>query len=60
MFGDMAIVVVRKDGSAEVLKKRKLNYDSLYKSRPFDLSGANRPLLYLTPNGVAEPVGRSR
>ncbi len=57
MFGDQAIVVVRFDGAAEVIKEKYLTYDVLYKKNPFDLSDKAPPLKYLTPTGVVEPVG---
>lgn len=57
MFGDKAIVVVRKGGSCEVIKARNLTYATLYHGQEFDLTGAETPLVYLTPTGVVEPVG---
>ena len=57
MFGDKAIVVVRKGGSAETIRAKYLTYDTLYKGQEFDLTGTEAPLLYLTPTGAVEPVG---
>jgi len=54
--GDKAIVVVRKGGSGEVIKARGLTYAALYRGQEFDLTGAKRPLVYLTPTGAVEPV----
>ena len=54
MFGDSAIVVIRKGGSAEVIKKKYLNYAVLYRRQAFSLSESNPPLVYLTPNGAVE------
>jgi len=59
LFGDNAIVVVYKGGSAKVIKKRDLNYNNLYSRQPFDVTNAEQPLVYLTPKGVAEPVGNA-
>lgn len=55
LFGDKAIVVVRKSGTVETFKKKYLTYDKLYKRQSFDLTNANPPLVYLTPVGVAVP-----
>ena len=55
MFGDRAIVVVRKSGAAETIKKKYLTYDVLYRRQSFDLTNTNPPLVYLTPTGVAVP-----
>ena len=55
LFGDKAIVVVRKGGMVETIKKRYLTYDVLYKGKSFDLTNMNPPLVYLTPTGVAVP-----
>ncbi len=57
MFNDEAIVVVRKGGGVEVIKKKYLTYDVLYKRSAFDLTNMDPPLKYLTPTGVVEPVG---
>ena len=57
MLGNRAVVIVRKGGSAETIKKKYLTYDVLYRRRAFDLTNVNPPLLYLTPTGIAEPVG---
>ena len=57
MLGDKAIVIVRKGGAAETIKKKFLTYDVLYKKQAFDITNMDPPLMYLTPTGVAEPVG---
>ena len=57
MFDDKAVVVVRKGGSVQVIKKRFLTRGILYNLQEFDLSAMNPPLVYLTPTGVVEPVG---
>jgi hypothetical protein len=57
MLGDRAVVIVRKGGSAETIKKKFLTYDVLYRKRAFDITNVNPPLVYLTPVGVVEPVG---
>ncbi len=57
MFNDEAIVVVRKGGAAEVIKKKYLTYDVLYKRTAFDLTDFSPPLKYFTPTGVVEPIG---
>jgi len=59
MFGDSAIVVVYKGGSAKVIKKRDLNYNNLYSRQSFDVTNTEQPLVYLTPKGIAEPVGNA-
>ena len=58
MLGDKAIVIVRKGGAAETIKKKFLTYDVLYKKQAFDITNMDPPLMYLTPTGVAEPVGQ--
>jgi len=60
LFGDSAIIVVSKGGSAKVIKKRDLNYNNLYLRQPFDVTNAEQPLMYLTTKGVVEPVGNGR
>ena len=55
MFGDRAIVVVRKGGMVDTIKKKYLTYDVLYRRQSFDLTNTNPPLVYLTPTGVAVP-----
>ena len=57
MLGDKAVVIVRKGGAAETIKKKFLTYDVLYKKQSFDITNMDPPLMYLTPTGVAEPVG---
>jgi hypothetical protein len=57
MLGDRAVVIVRKGGSAETIKKKFLTYDVLYRKRAFDITNMDPPLVYLTPTGVVEPVG---
>ena len=57
MFGDKAIVVIRKGGSVEVIKARNLTYATLYCGQKFDLTELERPLVYLTPTGAVDPVG---
>ena len=56
-FGDRGIVIVRKSGAVETIKRRHLTYDVLYKKQAFDLTNMNPPIKYLTPSGVVEPVG---
>ena len=56
-FGNKGIVIVRKSGAAESIKAKFLTYDRLYHGHAFDLTNMNPPLMYLTPTGVAEPVG---
>ena len=55
LFGDKAIVVVRKGGMVDTIKKKYLTYDVLYRRQSFDLTNTNPPLVYLTPTGVAVP-----
>ena len=54
MFDDKLIVIVRKNGAADVIKGTALTYESLYGGNKFDFSGHERPFCYLTPNGLAE------
>ncbi len=58
LLGDKAIVVVYKGGASKVIKQKDLTYEALYNRRPFDLTKYESPLLYLTPNGVVEPIGK--
>ena len=58
LFGDKAIVVVRKGGSVACIKEKDLTYETLYCGQPFDLPAAEPPLVYLTPNGIAKPAAR--
>ncbi len=57
MFGDKAIVIVRKSGAAEVIKKKYLTRATLYNNQSFDISGSEKiPIKWLTPTGVVTPV----
>ena len=56
-FGDKGIVIVRKSGAAETIKRKFLTYNTLYRKQAFDLTNKNPPIKYLTPSGVVEPVG---
>ena len=56
-FGDKGIVVVRKSGAVETIKRKYVTYNMLYKRQAFDLTNMNPPIKYLTPSGVVEPVG---
>jgi len=58
MFGDKAIVVVRKGGRVETIRAKYLTYATLYRGEAFDLTGTEPQLVYLTPTGAVEPVGR--
>ena len=58
MFGDKAIVIVRKGGTVEAIKAKDLTYDRLYQGQEFDATATEHPLVYLTPTGAVEPVGR--
>jgi hypothetical protein len=58
LFGDKAIVVVRKGGSAQVIKAKHLTFASLYGMQAFDLTNAETPVVYLTPRGIAVPSAR--
>ncbi len=50
MFGDKAIVIVRKSGAAEVIKKKDLTLGRLYNYQAFDNSGSEKvPIRYLEP-----------
>ena len=60
MFGDKAVVIVRKSGAAEVIKARYLTYNTLYLRQSFDLTGMNPPIKWLTPHGVVKPRGYAR
>jgi len=55
LFGDQAIVIVRKGGAAQVIQARFLTYKTLYDGRSFVAPS----LEYLTPTGVVVPK-RSR
>lgn len=57
LFGDKAIVVVRKSGAAQVIDAKYLTYATLYHRQPFVAPGEKTPLVYLTPTGVAVPKG---
>ena len=54
-LGDKGIVIVRKSGAAETVKKKDLTYNVLYKKQAFDLTKMKPPLMYLTPGGVVMP-----
>ena len=56
LFGDKAIVVVRKGGSVQVIKAKHLTFASLYGMQAFDLTNAKTPVVYLTPRGIAVPA----
>ena len=57
MFGDKAIVIVRKSGAAEVIKKKYLTRATLYNNQSFDISGSEKiPIKWLTPTGVVTPA----
>ena len=58
MFSDQAIVVVRKSGAAEVIKKQYLTLSVLYRNQSFDNTQYDRQIKWLTPTGVVTPVGR--
>ena len=57
-WGDKAIVVIRKGGAAQVIKQENLTYETLYCGQSFDLTGAEPPVVYLTPKGIAAPAAR--
>ena len=57
MFNDKGIVVVLKCGAAIPIQARFLTYGKLYHGEAFDLTNTKKPLVYLTPTGIAEPVG---
>lgn len=57
LFGDKAVVVVRKSGAAQVIDAKYLTYATLYNRQPFVATGQKAPLVYLTPTGVAVPKG---
>ncbi len=57
MFGDEAIVIVRKSGAAEVLKKKYVTRRMLYQNQSFDNSALKKQIKWLTPAGVVTPVG---
>ena len=58
LFGDKAIVVVRKGGASQVIQAKYLTYSTLYNRQAFDATQGKAPLVYLTPTGVAVPAGR--
>ena len=58
LFGDRAIVIIYKGGAASVIKKKDLNYNSIYQRQAFRVPEAPHPLAYLTPKGAARPTGR--
>ena len=57
MFGDKAVVIVRKSGAAEVIKKNILTRTVLYNKQSFDYTSREKQIKWLTPTGVVEPVG---
>ena len=57
MFGDEAVVVVRKSGVAEVIKKKNLTLTVLYNRQSFDNTSSSKQIKWLTPTGVVTPVG---
>ena len=57
MFGDKAVVIVRKSGAAEVIKKKYLTRSVLYNRQAFDDTSMEKQIKWLTPTGVVEPVG---
>jgi len=57
MFGDEAVVVVRKSGAAEVIKKKYLTLTVLYKGQGFDNAAREKQIKWLTPTGVVTPTG---
>ena len=60
MFGDRGIVLVRKSGAAESIKKKFARYDIIYQRQSFDNSGREHPIVWLTPTGVAVPKKNDR
>ena len=57
VWGDKAIVIIRKGGAARVIKAKDLTYETLY-GEAFDLTDAEPPVVYLTPKGIAVPAAR--
>lgn len=57
MFGDEGIVIVRKSGAAEAIKKKYLTLSVLYNRQSFDDSAREHPIIWLTPTGAVTPVG---
>ena len=57
MFGDKAVVIVRKSGAAEVIKKKYLTRSVLYNRQAFDYTSREKQIKWFTPTGVVEPVG---
>lgn len=57
MFNDKGIVIILKSGAAIPIQAKFLTYDRLYHGEAFDLTNMRQPLVYLTPTGIAEPVG---
>ena len=58
MLGDKMIVLVRKSGAAEPIKEKYASYDVLLNRQGFDNSSRTHKIVWLTPTGIAEPVGR--
>ncbi len=52
LFRDKAIVIVRKNGGAEVIKAKDLTYRTLFRRSGFALPGES-PFVFLTPTGIA-------
>lgn len=57
LFGDKAVVIVCKGGAAKVIKKKDLNYETIYERQYFDTTTGGHPIMYLTPKGTAKPTG---
>ena len=57
MFNDKAVVIVRKSGAAEMIKKKDLTRGRLYNYQSFDETSREKQIKWLTPTGVVEPVG---
>lgn len=57
MFGDNAVVMILKGGAARTIKKKDLSYNTIYSCQKFDATSMPHPLVYLMPNGLAEPTG---
>ena len=54
MFGDDAVVLVRKSGAAERIKARNFTLEAVFNRQGFDNSGWEHPIVWLTPTGLAE------
>ncbi len=53
LFGDKAIVLVRKIGAAEHIKTEYARYNVFYNHQAFDNSYRKHPVVWLTPTGIA-------